>query len=107
MARIKLKKDKEECDPRALQMAEIVMNMRNVYTHMPVETGLICYRQAYEVNPFAETAQDVGRLVANTEERAWRKFKKMENISKYAMWAIIALVTLVLAIYVLSGVLLK
>jgi hypothetical protein len=107
MARIRLKKQQEELDPRAYEMANIIMDMRTAFTYMPVETGYVCLTEAFQDNPYAETAQDMGRVIAKTEERAWRKFKKIENVSRYAMWAIISMGAMVLGIYVLSGVLFK
>lgn len=80
------------------------MDMREEFLNLPIETGYFCYKYAFDVNPFAENAQDMGRIIAKTEERAWRKFKKMENISKYAMWACIGIGVMVLGIYILSSV---
>jgi hypothetical protein len=101
---IRLRRRQEELDPRAYDMAEIVMDMREEFLNLPIETGYFCYKYAFDVNPFAENAQDMGRIIAKTEERAWRKFKKMENISKYAMWACIGIGVMVLGIYILSSV---
>ena len=101
---IKLRRDAEKIDTRAYDMADIIMVMRENFLNMPIETGYFCYKYAFDVNPFAENAQDMGRIIAKTEEREWRKFKRMDNIGRYAMWAVIGLAAMVLEIYVLAGV---
>lgn len=101
---IRLRRTKEDIDPRAQDMADIIMVMREDFLNMPIETGYFCYKYAFDVNPFAENAQDMGRIIAKTEEREWRKFKKMDAIGRYAMWACIGLAAMVLGIFVLAKV---
>lgn len=101
---IRLRRTKEDIDPRAQDMADIIMVMREDFLNMPIETGYFCYKYAFDVNPFAENAQDMGRIIAKTEEREWRKFKKMDAIGRYAMWACIGLAAMILGIFVLAKV---